>query len=68
MESLKLEKLSKIIKSNRQPNTTMSDKPCPEVPYLRLFQTPSEMATPPFPGQPGPMLLICLIIRSLPLS
>jgi len=28
---------SKIIKSNCQPITTMSAKPCPEVPYLHLF-------------------------------
>jgi len=27
-----LEKTSKIIKSNRQPVTTMPAKPCPEVP------------------------------------
>jgi len=35
--SLRLEKTSKIIKSNHQPNTTMPAKPCPEVPYLHIF-------------------------------
>jgi len=30
IESLSLEKTSKIIKSNRQPHTTMPAKPCPE--------------------------------------
>jgi len=37
IESLKLEKTSKIIKSNYQPNTTMPAKLCPEVPYLHVF-------------------------------
>ena len=37
VESLRLEKTSKIIKSNHQPNTTMPTKPCPEVPYLNVF-------------------------------
>jgi len=37
MESLRLEETSKIIESNRQPNTTMPAKPCPEVPYLHVF-------------------------------
>jgi len=32
IESVRLEKTSKIMKSNRQPNTTMSAKPCPEIP------------------------------------
>jgi len=31
-ESLRLEKTSKIIKSNHQPITTLPSKPCPEVP------------------------------------
>ena len=31
MESFRLEKTSKIIRSNRQPNTTMPAKPYPEV-------------------------------------
>jgi len=35
-----LEKTSKIIKSNHQPNTTMPAKPCPEVPHLHVFQIP----------------------------
>jgi len=34
LESLRLEKTSKIIKSNHQPNTTMPAKPCPEVQHL----------------------------------
>jgi len=37
IESFRLEKTSKIIKSNRQPNTTMPAKPCPEVPHLHVF-------------------------------
>ena len=37
VESLWLEKTSKIIKSNRQPNTTTPAKPCPEVPHLHMF-------------------------------
>jgi len=32
IESLRLEKTSKIIKYNCHPNTTMPAKPCPEVP------------------------------------
>jgi len=36
-ESLRLEKTSKIIKSNHQSNTTMPAKPCPEVPRLHVF-------------------------------
>jgi len=31
MESLRLEKTSKIIKSNRHPITTMPTKPCPDM-------------------------------------
>jgi len=42
-----LEKTSKIIKSNRQPNTTMPTKPCPEVPHLHIFLTPPRMVTQP---------------------
>ena len=49
IESLRLEKTSKIIKFNRQPNTTMPAKPCPEVPCLHIFWTPSGMVTPPLP-------------------
>jgi len=37
IESLRLEKTSKIIKSNCQPNTTMTAKPCPEVLHLHFF-------------------------------
>jgi len=37
IESLILEKTSKIIKSNSQPNTTMPAKLCPEVPHLHVF-------------------------------
>jgi len=35
--SLRLEKTSKIMQSNWQPNTTMPAEPCPEVPYLYVF-------------------------------
>jgi len=34
---IKVEKTSKIIKSNYLPNTTMHTKPCPEVPHLHIF-------------------------------
>ena len=37
IESLGLEKTSKIIESNRQPITTIPAKPCPEAPYLNVF-------------------------------
>ena len=37
IESLRLEKTSKIIRSNRQLDTTMLAKLCPEVPYLHVF-------------------------------
>jgi len=37
IESLRLEKTSKIIKSNRQHNTTVPAKPWPEVPRLHIF-------------------------------
>ena len=47
--SLRLEKTSKIIKSNRQPITTMPAKPCPEVPHLHVCWTPPGMVTPPLP-------------------
>ena len=49
IESLRLEKTSKIIESNHQHNTTMSAKPCPEVPYLHIFLTLPGMVTPPLP-------------------
>jgi len=44
-----LEKTSKIIKSNRHPNTPMPAKPCPEVPHPHGFWTPPGMGTPPLP-------------------
>ena len=37
VKSLRLDKTSKSIKSNRHPNTTVPAKPCPEVPYLGVF-------------------------------
>jgi len=37
IESQRLEKTSKIITSNRHPNTTMPAKPCPQVPHLHVF-------------------------------
>ena len=36
-ESLRLEKTSKIIKTNHHPNTNMPAKPCPQVPHLHFF-------------------------------
>ena len=49
IESLRLEKTSKIIRSNRQPIITMPSKPCPEEPYLHVFWTLPGMVTPPLP-------------------
>ena len=49
IESLRLEKTSKIIKSNHQANTIMPAKPCPEAPHLHVFWTPPGMGTPPLP-------------------
>jgi len=37
IESLRLEKTSKIIKSNCRPNTPMPVESCPEVPHLHVF-------------------------------
>ena len=39
LEPLRSEKTSKIMKSNRQPNTTMPAKPRPKVPHLHVFWT-----------------------------
>jgi len=36
-ESLRLEKTSKITKSNHQTIITIPTKPCPEVPHLHIF-------------------------------
>jgi len=36
-ESLRLEMTSKIVKPNRQPNTTMPAKPRPKVPHPHVF-------------------------------
>ena len=49
IESLTLEKTSKIIKSNHQPITTTPTKPSPEVPHLHVFWTPPGMVIPPVP-------------------
>jgi len=49
IESLRLEKTSKIIKSNRQPITTMPAKPCPEVPHPHVFSSlPHRFEDSPF--------------------
>jgi len=40
-ENHRLEKTSKITKSNCHPNTTMPAKPCPKVPHLHIFWTPN---------------------------
>ena len=49
IELLRLEKTSKIIKSNCQPITNVPAKPCPEVPHLHIFWTPPGMGTLPLP-------------------
>ena len=50
IESLRLEKTSNIMKTNRQLKTTMLAKSCPDVPYLHVFWTPPGMWTPPLPS------------------
>ena len=37
VESLRLDKTSKIIESNHHPNTTVPAKPYPKVPHLHIF-------------------------------
>jgi len=50
IESLRLEKTSKITKCNHQHNTAMPAKPCPEVPHLHVIvNTFQGMVTPPPP-------------------
>ena len=51
IESLKLEKTSKVIRSSRPLNTTMPTNSCPELPYLHVFGTPPGMMTPPSPWE-----------------
>jgi len=50
IESLMLERTSKIIKSNHHPNTPTPAKPRPEVPHLHVFQTPRKPSRPPHPA------------------
>jgi len=54
-ESLRLEKTSKIIKSNHHPNTSMPAKPCPQVPHLHIFEPLQGWWLHHLLGQPGPM-------------
>jgi len=49
IDSLRLEKTSKITKSNHQTNTTMPAKPYLEVPHLHIFLTPPGMVSQPPP-------------------
>ena len=63
-ESLRLEKTSKI-KSNYQPITTVPAKPCPKVPYLRVFWTPPGMVTPPLPWAACYIIMYVYIYISL---
>jgi len=49
VESLRLEKTSKITKSNHQSITTVPTKPRPQVPRLHVFWTPRGMVTSPLP-------------------
>ena len=52
IESLRLEKTSKIIRSNCQPTTTMPTKSHSSVPHPR-FLTPQGQQLCPFPEQPA---------------
>ena len=45
IELFRLEKTFKIFQSNRQPNTTVPTKPCPEVPRPYIFLIPPGMVT-----------------------
>lgn len=54
-----LEKTSKIMKSNHQPNTTKPIKICPKVPHLLVFWAPLGMVTPP---PPWVVLVFCLFV------
>ena len=53
-ESLRLEKTSKIIKSNCQPTTTMPAKPSPEVRIYTFFEHLQGWWLHRFPGHPMP--------------
>jgi len=56
IESLRLEKTSKIIKFNHQPITTVSANPCPEVPHLHVYMFFEHLQWEHhFPGQPVSM-------------
>ena len=52
IESLRLEKTSKITSSNHQPTTTTPAKPCPDLPCPHIFWAPPGMVTPPLPWAP----------------
>ena len=52
IESLRLEKTSKIIKSSCQPNTTMPTKPCPECHIHTFFEHLQGWGLHHLPGQP----------------
>ena len=56
IESLRLEKTSKITKYDCQPKSTMPAKLCPDVPYLHVFEHLQRWGLHHFPGQPVPML------------
>jgi len=51
----RLEKMSKITKSNHPPNTTMPTKPYPEVPHLHVFINLQGWRLHQLLGQPVPM-------------
>jgi len=53
-ENHRLEKASKVIKSNCQPNTTVPAKPCSQGPHPDGFWTPPGMGTPPLPWAAAP--------------
>jgi len=55
VESLRLEKTSKITKSNHQAITTIPTKRCPQMPHLHGFEPRQVWGLPHYPGQPGPM-------------
>lgn len=51
-----MEKTSKIIESNYQPNTAMAIILCPKVPWLHILEYLQEQWLYHIPGQPIPVL------------
>ena len=69
IETLKLEKATKIIQSNHQPILTMPTKPCVSVPHLPFFCKHLQGGRlHHLPGQPVPMPHYSYSVHGLPLA